>query len=799
MNKKGFTLAEILGVIVIISLLLLLLMPTIINKIAQNSEKAGSAGDNLIFTAADKYLEENTNIKKPGTYCIQVQELVDAGLLVKPVVDIKTGEDISDKTIYVVIDDEGKITHQIVEEDECKADTTLHNIRFIINPNNNKWVHERSVIIAYPKLGNAYTYEYKIDDGSWQSATEGNYTLPTFRKISTLYARVIGKESINNNVDIINIDNENPVINSLTVGPNSTINIKAIDQVSGIAWYYISKQNKTPNANDENWVNTNINPKTESSISIPKTQGTYYVWVKDKAGNISSGNNNSITLKNKVVTATFTKDKNVLSIDSASKSCTILAGNNSCQITLPNIVPNSKYIADGWYLDNTLAGKAKAKYKISDNVTLLAKAKEDIITIELSTTSKTNKITVIASATALSDIVKYEFSKDGGITFENGKENNIYTFNKLTQGTTYDIAVRVTSASGKQEIKHKNTKTTTIPLPTFKEQGTIPKTVTVTFPDGCGDEFTCTYQKNNEKEVEVKSKTADVQYTDDGTLVAKVSDGTNKVSSTYNVVMYIYATYHPESYTCPSGYTKTGSGSSTKCSKVSTTSANKVTKYTCPSGYTKTGSGSSTRCYKTKTETINATKKENKKCGSSCYLDHTGICQCSYSMQLYYKIECSNPEASKQAWRNYRNSYVNQGYNCECNVLAMTSQGYSGSGVECYKGANECVHSYDHYDAGNHCSRFWTENPSISITYTCPSGYTKTGSGSSTKCKKEEKEYVSANKSYTYTCPSGTTSSGSGSSMTCKKTITTSPTYHASYYTCPSGYTLSGNLCFPIK
>ena len=39
MNKKGFTLAEILGVIVVISLLLLLIMPTIINRIAENSDK----------------------------------------------------------------------------------------------------------------------------------------------------------------------------------------------------------------------------------------------------------------------------------------------------------------------------------------------------------------------------------------------------------------------------------------------------------------------------------------------------------------------------------------------------------------------------------------------------------------------------------------------------------------------------------------------------------------------------------------------------------------------------------------
>ena len=94
MNKKGFTLAEILGVIVIIALLLLLLMPTIIDKMAQNGDKAGEINDSLIYDAVDNYIEENIDINKSGTYCIPIQDLVDDGKLVDPVIDVETGEDI---------------------------------------------------------------------------------------------------------------------------------------------------------------------------------------------------------------------------------------------------------------------------------------------------------------------------------------------------------------------------------------------------------------------------------------------------------------------------------------------------------------------------------------------------------------------------------------------------------------------------------------------------------------------------------------------------------------------------------
>ena len=277
MNKKGFTLAEILGVIVIISLLLLLIMPTIINKISQNGDKAGEINDNLIFDAIDNYIEENIGTNKPGTYCIPIQDLVDNGTLVSPVIDVETGEDITNKTIYVIIDNDGNITHEIVEKDKCSATSNMNQIDFIVNPNNNKWVHERNVIIKYPKLGNGYTYQYKIDDGSWQTAHEGNFELPVFKQISTLEARITGASIITNNIDIINIDNEIPKINSITIDPNSKIHIKAIDNVSGIAAYYISEENKTPDENAEGWNQVDIKAKEEGSIIIPKGQGTYYI------------------------------------------------------------------------------------------------------------------------------------------------------------------------------------------------------------------------------------------------------------------------------------------------------------------------------------------------------------------------------------------------------------------------------------------------------------------------------------------------------------------------------------------
>ncbi len=544
MNKKGFTLAEILGVIVIIALLLLLLMPTIIDKMAQNGDKAGEINDSLIYDAVDNYIEENIDKNKPGNYCIPIQDLVDDGKLVDPVIDVTTGEDITDKTIYVTIDSDGNITHQIVEKDECDANSSIYKIDFIINPNNNNWVHERKVIIKYPEMGSGYTYEYKIDNGQWQTAQEGNFELPTFTQISTLQARVTGASIITNSIDIINIDNETPTITSVTVDQNSKINVKAIDNVSGITGYYISNQNLTPDPNSTGWVTTNIKAGQEGNISISKSEGTYYIWVKDKAGNVSSqdgsGGGSSITIQNKVVTATFVKGENVTSIGSSTKSCTIEAGKNSCKISLPSITPNEGYLLDGWYNGNNKVGNPNDEYTISNNVTLTSKVNEDTATLSVSTRATTNTITAIAGANATSEITKYEFSNDGGRTWEES-DTNIYVFEGLTQGTTYEIFARITTKTGKVVTANRSETTLSITTPSFEEEGVWPKTVTITYPDGCGSNLTCTYQKDNGNTVIVNSKTIEVPFDYHGSVVANATDGNNNANNTYNVVIKLKA------------------------------------------------------------------------------------------------------------------------------------------------------------------------------------------------------------------------------------------------------------------
>ena len=200
------------------------------------------------------------------------------------------------------------------------------------------------------------------------------------------------------------------------------------------------------------------------------------------------------------------------------------------------------YVGPNWTTENAIttnmfSNSGVSSVTQSDNCEIES---EDPANISVSTTKTTNSITVSVSASAPSNISKYEYSKDGGKSWVEGS-TNLYTFTELTEGTEYDIMVRVTSGKGKQTTSEITKVTTnTIGIPTFTESEiSNGKRVTITYPEGCGSKYTCTYQKDNEGSVNVTSTTVNVTFTDSGSVVARVSDGTNTASSSYNVTVIV--------------------------------------------------------------------------------------------------------------------------------------------------------------------------------------------------------------------------------------------------------------------
>ena len=86
MKKNGFTLVELLAVVSIISLLLLLVAPKIVNQLNNSKEEVNDVTKKIIYSAAEKYIKDN-NMKIEYDYCLSVEELQDKEYLSNTITD----------------------------------------------------------------------------------------------------------------------------------------------------------------------------------------------------------------------------------------------------------------------------------------------------------------------------------------------------------------------------------------------------------------------------------------------------------------------------------------------------------------------------------------------------------------------------------------------------------------------------------------------------------------------------------------------------------------------------------------
>ena len=328
-----------------------------------------------------------------------------------------------------------------------------------------------------------------------------------------------------------------------------------------------------------------------------------------------------------------------------------------------------------------------------------------------------------------------------------------------------------------------------------------------------------TYTVPAERTQDVNTKVYTTPITTPGTTEYYCKEGT-----LLNGKCYIYTDVLEEkikNYTCPSGYTKTGSGANTKCSKTTTEyatpSVTETSTYSCPSGYDKSGSGASTTCSKTTTEyaTPSVTETSTYSCPSGYDKSGSGASTtCSKTTTEYATpnktyTDWGNPvrifsqDTPASTYESELSKLVETGRTCKT-LFGTTTCTYTYAYYERSISGYSCPYGYTKSGSGSNttCSKQSTSyvNPTKSTTYSysCPYGYTKSGSGSSTTCSKQSTSYVNPTKTttYTYSCPYGYTKSGSGSNTTCSKQGTSyvNPTKTTTYtYSCPYGYTKSGS------
>lgn len=93
MNKKGFTLVELLAVFVILGAILLLVIPAVTDVLKQSKETITGTQINKILDSAYDYTLKNINKLEEDTLYITLNELKKEGLIDSDIKDIKTKEE----------------------------------------------------------------------------------------------------------------------------------------------------------------------------------------------------------------------------------------------------------------------------------------------------------------------------------------------------------------------------------------------------------------------------------------------------------------------------------------------------------------------------------------------------------------------------------------------------------------------------------------------------------------------------------------------------------------------------------
>ena len=298
-SKKGFTLVELLGVLVVLGLISVIIVPKVIDSITTSKEAAYQTQVETIENAAKKYGISNDLLypKEGEKKYIAVKDLIAVGELSdKEIINPKTGNKMNGYVLVEYNSGYQQYEYTYVEEIDENTLGAMGPTYEVKDPT--KWTTSKNVTIIYPKGNGKYEYEFTFKGIVEIGGHEYNYTEQdwkekwnstpelrkniTFKTNGSLIARVKNKDEYINGstLEIEKIDNTAP---SAVLGyDKNTLTTNKIDLVatctddeSGISKYLfkLGNGNWIDNGTSNKYTFSNLNNTTSYNFSVECING----------------------------------------------------------------------------------------------------------------------------------------------------------------------------------------------------------------------------------------------------------------------------------------------------------------------------------------------------------------------------------------------------------------------------------------------------------------------------------------------------------------------------------------------
>ena len=180
-------------------------------------------------------------------------------------------------TYYVWVKDQaGNVSASKSTATGKVTDLTAANIKFTYSPSG--WTNKDVTATASTTV-TGFTLQTSKDGSNWSSTATQTYS-----SNGKIYARLWDGTNYGGSAtgNFTNIDKTKPIVTGATATTNS-IKITATDEASGIVGYAVTTANTAPSS----FTSVTSTKSLNVTPSGYKQGTTYYVWVKDQAGNVS--------------------------------------------------------------------------------------------------------------------------------------------------------------------------------------------------------------------------------------------------------------------------------------------------------------------------------------------------------------------------------------------------------------------------------------------------------------------------------------------------------------------------------